>query len=228
MKAAHIVRTDRISAAICNRESRFGRLEVDAFWKNYTELHAERRLFDGVIFEMVGCAIENGTAQLALRKSRYAELVFARSTGENFRFCHPATCFHDRGVRFLFVRTAKHTAHPGLCTFPGGAPDESDEQENTIDLRRCAIRENLEEIGISDQSYSFDRQAVAVFTLQNTRLSIVFFVCIAEWDDFFRCSSTRMNRAEIDSVLSVERRLIYRLPNLNHYILPAITTYFSD
>jgi 8-oxo-dGTP pyrophosphatase MutT (NUDIX family) len=228
MKDAHVVRVDKISATIRNRESRFERIEVDAHWKNYIELHSGRRLFDGAIFELIGWAIETEALQLAFRKSRYAEFVFARTIGEKFNFCHPATCFHDRGARFLFVRMAEHTGSPGLFTFPGGAPDESDEHEDAIDLRKCAIRENFEEIGISDQAYSFDTRAVAVLTHQEMRLTVVFFAPISKWDNFCLHSSTKMNSAEIDAVLSVERKLIGDLPHLDEYILPAIETYFDQ
>lgn len=227
MSAVYRLKVQDIHASVGDKGPIFDKTAVDNFWNCYRRRKDKSHTFDGPMFEVESVILRQRQMHLVMRKSRYAEFVYARAMGKQFGICHPATCFYSQAGMILLLKASVTTDRPGLLSFPGGVLDESDLVGNHLNIAGCAARENAEEVGLSRESYSFDDEAVIVRGARDLRLSIVFFVRISKWKNFIEMCKANMNRTEVDDVRQVARDELGRLPlNLNEYIMPATEAYF--
>jgi 8-oxo-dGTP pyrophosphatase MutT (NUDIX family) len=184
---------------------------INEFWHGFTLRNPDKKLYDGLIFEVIGTNFHGDQATFYLRKSRVAEMYFSRHIGRRFAFCHTAVLVYDDCGKFVVVVMASHTADGRRAVLPGGSIDENDLVGNEIDFRAAARREISEELGVMKDEARFRDRAWIVKTLANTRFSVIIELSVASVPEFVWRQSSSIDTAEITELVSCDASSIHKL-----------------
>ncbi|GLS42386.1 NUDIX hydrolase [Methylobacterium brachythecii] len=148
-----LTRLTQISARLAEHDWAWARENAEAIERNWQRRIAERpSMFDGPVLMSQGCAIADGTCEIAFFETRYSRFIASRDwstvrTGVLNAFA--AIVPHTSDGAVLLGRMGAHTANAGQIYFPCGTPDREDIREGGIvDLAGSAAREFEEETGL--------------------------------------------------------------------------------
>lgn len=149
-----LVPLSRIAARRVAYDWAWARDNAEAIERNWERRLARTpALFDGTVFLASGCAIADGACEATVFEARYSRFIAFRDAGvpdalvaNTFAAIVP----HSADGAVILGVMGAHTANAGQIYFPCGTPDPGDLREDgTVDLAGSAVREFLEETGLT-------------------------------------------------------------------------------
>lgn len=149
-----LVPLSRISARRVAYDWAWARDNAEAIERNWERRLAETPgLFDGTVFLASACAVAEGACEAALFEARYSRFIAFRDAGVPDALvanAFAAIVPHSADGAVILGVMGAHTANAGQIYFPCGTPDRGDLREDgTVDLAGSAVREFLEETGLT-------------------------------------------------------------------------------
>lgn len=177
IKANNVYAYTKIDFRLLRERIELPRKYVENIKRNWQEeMNAGKQYKNGKIFTMSQSKIQGDYIQIFVQETDFAHYLYSRKQDINEYSCRSMAAnalLLTNDNYFVLGKMSNLTSMANRVKFIGGTIDESDFENEVINIYNCVLREVKEEIGIDLYDNNFVKEVVPIAFLTRTKLSFL-------------------------------------------------------